>query len=100
MEERGNDWGWLLYNAGFDMLDENGEYLFTVKPFIDYTEETIITENVGDMVYGKYLYLNEKNLYNDNGYISEKECTPITTDYPNNNGGLQNFDIQYKHMYL
>ena len=100
MEERGNDWGWLLYNAGFDMLDENGEYLFTVKPFMDYTEETIITENVGDMIYGKYLYLNEKNLYNDEGYIYETECTPITTDYPNNNGGLQNFDIQYKHMYL
>jgi len=93
MEERGNDWGWLLYNAGFDMLDENGEYLFTVRPFIDYTEETIITENVGDMVYGKYLYLNEKNLYNDEGYIYETECTLITTDYPNNNGGLQNFDI-------
>ena len=97
------DWSWLLFNAGFDMLDKNGEYLFTVKPFMDYTEEYEVIENVGDMVYSKYLYLEEKNLYNSNGMITSKECTPITTDYPsgeNNQYGLKNFDIQYKHMYL
>lgn len=91
---------WILFNAGFDMLDPDGNYLFTVKPFMDYTEEYQVTENVGDMVYSKYLYLNEKNLYNSQGFITENECTPITTDYPSNTGGLQNFDIQYKYMYL
>jgi len=34
------------------------------------------------MVYNKYLYLDEKNIYNDEGRITENECTPITTDYP------------------
>lgn len=94
------DFEWRILNTGFDMLDDDGNILFTVKPFMEYTKEDYIEENVGDMVYGKYLYLNEKNLYNDDGYIYEKECTPITTDYPDDNGGLQNFDIQYKHMYL
>jgi len=54
-------------------------------------------ENVGDMIYNKYLYLDETNRYNDVGKITTEECTPISTDYPT---ALNNFDIQYKHMYL
>lgn len=97
------DYGWLLFNAGFDMLDTDGNYLFSVKPFMDYTEEYEVIENVGDMVYSKYLYLDERNLYNSNGMITPAECTPISTDYPagdNHEYELKNFDIQYKHMYL
>ena len=95
------DYNWLLYNAGFTMMDKDGETeLFTVKPFMDYTYEKHIKENVGDMVYGKYLYLTEKKIYNDEGIIAPSDsstCVPIITDYPSQ---LQNFDIQYKHMYL
>ena len=48
------------------------------------------------MVYSKYLYLDEKNLYNSEGMITFAECTPISTDYPageNHKYGLKNFDI-------
>lgn len=95
--------------ATFSFNSKTGEAIgtFTIYQYIENKENDTITiglsdgilvkENVGDMVYNKYLYLDEKNIYNDEGRITENECTPITTDYP---AALQNFDIQYKHMYL
>lgn len=95
--------------ATFSFNSKTGEAIgtFTIYQYVENKENDIITiglsdgilvkENVGDMVYNKYLYLDEKNIYNDEGRITENECTPITTDYPTT---LQNFDIQYKHMYL
>jgi len=54
-----------------------------------------IQENVGDMVYNKYLYLEDTNRYNSQGWITANECTPISADCT-----LNNFDILYKHTYL
>ena len=55
-----------------------------------------IEENVGDMVCGDYLVIEEQN-HLINGQISSDDCYQITTDYP---GGLQNFTILYNNMYL
>ena len=55
-----------------------------------------IKENIGDMVYDKYLILQDKNTIT-NGMITANDCTEVTTDYPKQ---LGSFEIQYKHMFL
>lgn len=59
-------------------------------------DTSTIEENVGDMVCGDYLVIEEQN-HLINGQISSDDCYQITTDYP---GGLQNFTILYNNMYL
>ena len=55
-----------------------------------------ITENVGDMVYDKYLFLSDRNYINETtGMVTNDECTKIVSD-----GEISNLNIQYKHMYL
>lgn len=56
-----------------------------------------IVENIGDMVYDKYLILDERNSYSSTGTIGPDQCSAITTDYPTN---ITNVSILYKHMYL
>lgn len=56
-----------------------------------------VVENVGDMVYDKYLILDERNSYSSTGTIGPAQCSAITTDYPTN---ITNISILYKHMYL
>jgi hypothetical protein len=56
-----------------------------------------ISENVGDMVYDKYLTIDRRNYPNDLGIISENECQKMTTDYQN---GLSELNIVYKNLYL
>lgn len=60
-------------------------------------ELTLVQENVGDMIYNQYLYLNERNHFNAEGRITTNECISITTDYPET---LYDFTIEYKYMYL
>ena len=64
---------------------------------VDSSSIISVTENVGDMVYNKYLYLNDRNYINDDGMITENDCTPINTDYPSD---LNDFELKYKYMYL
>lgn len=56
-----------------------------------------VTENVGDMVYDKYLVLEGQNKPNENGTISIEDCSDVSTDYEN---GLQDLSISYKYTYL
>ena len=59
-----------------------------------------IIENVGDMLRSPYLILEERNYPNENGYITNAQCTSITTDCAHELGGLKNLLITYKNMYL
>lgn len=56
-----------------------------------------IAENIGDMVYDKYLILEGQNMPNAGGTITAEDCSNVTTDYEN---GLNNLSISYKHEYL
>ena len=56
-----------------------------------------VVENIGDMVYDKYLILDERNSYSSTGTIGPDQCSAITTDYPTD---ITNVSILYKHMYL
>lgn len=70
-----------------------------IEYFADMTKDKLstISENVGDMVYDKYLTIDRRNYPNDLGIISENECQKMTTDYQN---GLSELNIVYKNLYL
>ena len=77
-----------------------------------------ITENVGDMVKSPFIFLKERNLFDENGLIgknfkkensnspyNQENLTRIRSDYRNTAnkvtvGGLTNFMIEFKNMYL
>lgn len=93
-----------LHN-GDNIISSAANYLLTLRykinnpdgSFISSAVTKEIIENVGDMVYDKYLILKEKNSPNSNGFITTNECTPISTDCE---GNLTNFKIEYRYMYL
>lgn len=59
-----------------------------------------IEKNVEDMVRSNYLLIDERNLPNEEGCITEAECSKVTTDYPEEVGGLNNVIISYQNLYL
>lgn len=56
--------------------------------------------NVGDMVKSNFLVLKERSTSDQYGQIPASACTKITADYPKTYGGLTNFMIEFKNMYL
>ena len=70
--------------------EENGETVTNIEltPYV-------VEENVGDMVYDKYLYLTDRNYFNSDNVVTENECTPVTADCE-----LDNFNIEYRNRYL
>ena len=91
------------------MIDcKKGEMLATIKYKTSPTSTTFSTieENVGDMVKSSYLTIEEKNYFDENGYIAKwSDQSEITKQYshriyhdiPN---GLSNFSMEYKYLYL
>lgn len=55
-----------------------------------------ITEKVGDMLRSNFITIVDRNYPKSNNYITNDECSSISTDYP---GGLQNVLITFKNMY-
>lgn len=65
------------------------------------SQSTVILEkNVEDMVRSKYLVIEDHHRINDDGKITINDCSPITTDYPQEYGGLTDVKIVYKYEYL
>ena len=82
------------YNAAFSL---SSSATTNISDLMSISSFKSIKENVGDMVYGKYLYLTDRNYINENGTVTIDDCTKIYTDYE---GGLNKFDLLYKNMYL
>lgn len=88
------------YEATFQFNSKTGEAkgwfnCLTTKEPVDGEE---IIENVGDMVLGKYLIIDERNHLNEYGLVvaggENNNCTKITT-----NESLSKFMILYTNMY-
>lgn len=62
--------------------------------------ETTSIENVGDMVYSDYLTIKERNAPDENGYIQPWEEGKNYSHRVNANCTLENFNLQYKYLYL
>lgn len=58
-----------------------------------------IQQNTGDMLRSQFITINTLNYPNENNYITDAQCTPISTDYPAQYGGLTNVLVTYKNMY-
>lgn len=64
------------------------------------TKQNIITQNVGDMINSGHLIIQERKLFNDNGYITPNECQLIRLDNSGvNNAEITNLKIDYHYMY-
>lgn len=60
----------------------------------------VLEENIEDMIKSDYPLIETRNFPNENGEITENECTVITTDYPEDECGQITVNIQYENEYL
>lgn len=93
-----------VYPATFTFDCKNGR----TKGTFSYTNiqgntEKDVKEDVGDMVKSEYLTIEDRNYQNEDGYIvGWTEDNPTTSHriYHDIEGGITNFKLEYKYMYL
>lgn len=92
--------------AAFTINSKNGQAVAYIKyrnTNLDSPAMIESEENVGDMILSNYLLIEERNYPNAIGQIqiwSEEHPEYSHKVYCDIAGGLQNFDIQYKFLYL